>query len=177
MPASSRATSPPTIAYTTAARPQLAATFAFSPSSEKIPLNGVTSQPATSYTTDTIALPPFAPSRWSTMPTTMTPTTTAVTSLTILARSNNSSPPRGWCPLAVWYPSHAAAKQRRMGNNPGMGEDRGYLVDAAKRRLQRAAWIANIAGAIDIFTFTLLLFPVHSDVLPKPPLLVNSIAF
>src|SRR3954453_20163868 len=111
------------------------------------------------------------------MPTTITPTPAAVTSLTILARRNNSSPPRGWCPFVVCYPSHAAAKRRRMGNNQAMGEDRSPMLDLAKRRLQRAAWIANVAGAFDLFAFTTLLFSVHSDVDRGHAALANTIAF
>jgi adenylate cyclase len=58
-----------------------------------------------------------------------------------------------------------------------MDDDRGRLVDEAKRRLQRAARTANTAGALDLFVFALLLFPVHQPVDRTKVIIINTIAF
>src|SRR3954453_17935759 len=49
--------------------------------------------------------------------------------------------------------------------------DRSHLVDAAKRKLQCAAHLSNIAGATDVFIFAMLLFPVR-----QPPHIVRVLA-
>jgi VIT1/CCC1 family predicted Fe2+/Mn2+ transporter len=55
--------------------------------------------------------------------------------------------------------------------------DRSRLVDEAKSRLQRAARIANTAGALDLFFFALLLFPVAQPVDRTKVIIINTIAF
>src|SRR5204863_5605835 len=86
--ASRRTITPPMTAYTTAARPQFTAVFAFALLRWNTFLNGVTSHRAPSSRVETIELLSFAPSTTSRMPITISATTRLVTSLTIRARNS-----------------------------------------------------------------------------------------
>src|SRR4051794_5808261 len=99
------------------------------------------------------------------MPATMKATTAAVTSLTILATRNkfltSGRGIRSGCDTRH-NPRSSGAECATIDGMPE--EDGGALLTRIERRLKRAGVIANVAGAIDLFVFALLLLPTPEHV-------------